>query len=94
MSVNYTHTFNEFGNGFPNDGDDVICDDNGFITLLTVISSSPIHTAQTGSGDGNYVYLVCEPSPTSWDDLDDGEQDDLYENGYHVAPVADLTISP
>jgi hypothetical protein len=87
MATEYTHVFTETGNGFPEDGDVVVCDNDGDITLLKIVGSSPIHTTQTGSGHGNYVYLVCKPCARCWDDMDEAEQDDFYDNGFHVGPI-------
>ena len=81
----YTHTFYEQGNGFPEDGEIVVYDDDGHVTLLRIIDSSLIHT--TGNGRGNYIYLTCEPALPNWDDLSCAAQDHLYENGFHVGSV-------
>lgn len=82
----YTHIFTERGNGFPEDGERVLCDIDGDITLLRVVESSPIHTAEGGSGHGNYIYLVCKPDETEWFDFVELFPA-AYQNTYHVEPI-------
>ena len=46
----YNYIFIEQGNGFPQDGDHVIFDDdNGGILILEVLNSSPIHSSENHS---------------------------------------------
>lgn len=86
--MTYTHVMIEAGNGFPLAGEDVIeADDFGGGRLLRVVDSGPILTSQPGRG--STVYLVCEPSPVAWDDLEESEQDRLYSDLHHVGAIAE-----
>ena len=94
--ANWTHTFSECGNGFPRNGEDVLEVVDGDVRLLTVVETSPIHTAQWAA---NMVYVVCEESDNDWDDYSEDKQTRLYEDMHHVEPVADdepedVTVCP
>lgn len=86
MTTTYTHLFTERGNGFPPDAAEVLeADDVGGGSLWIVRGSGMIQTH--GSGDGNTVPLICEPSDRDWDDLTEDEQDALYQDAYRVARI-------
>lgn len=81
----YTHIFHECGNGFPGDGEEVVCADMSWGAMLLVVeSSSMIHTGR--SGEPNYVYCVCREADREWDDLTEDEQDELFHD-HHVDPI-------
>jgi hypothetical protein len=87
MSKEFTHVFTEAGNGFPCQGEEVLCPHGPFgdVDLLIVCDSGPIQTHSPGQG--NTVALVCEPSGRDWDDLSEEEQDEIYESGYIVGSI-------
>lgn len=85
--MSWTHTFHEAGNGFPQVESDVVTvDDCGDPKLVVIKAVSPIHTAQW---QANMVYLECEDSSMSWDDLDEIAQNLIYESAFHVEPIAE-----
>jgi hypothetical protein len=81
----YTHEFHEAGNGFPCVGDNVIVDCGyGDFQLKKVASVSSIQTKQWAA---NWIYLTLADSDTDWDDLDQAEQDRLYDSLHHVSEI-------
>lgn len=84
IMANYTHEFHEAGNGFPQDGDNVLCEWGGEVEILTVEESSPIHTAQW---QANMIYVTCRPADECWDDLTEQEQAKRYQSDHWVKPI-------
>jgi len=73
----WTHEFYEAGNGFPEVGDEVVCDGE----ILVVRKVSRIHTNRPGVG--NSVYLVCEETGNDiWD-----RSEEWYADAYRVAEI-------
>lgn len=76
MTATYTHIFREAGNGFPQDGDHVLCVyDGGQMQVLVLDGTSPIHTAQW---QANYVYCQCSRADLQVEDFSDPELDGMY----------------
>lgn len=74
--ADWTHIFREAGNGFPQDGDRVICEHDGEIDILRIVSSGPILTRQWQS---DYMYVVCEPTGDDFYDLRPEHATRLYD---------------
>ena len=85
MTTTYTHEFHEFGNGFPEVGDTVVCEQDGDIRLVTITGMSRIETRQWHA---NMVYLTCVDAEHDWDDLTESEQDEMY-SGHRVGVIQD-----
>ena len=81
----YNYVFIEQGNGFPQDGDHVIYDDdNDGIVILEVLNSSPIHSKQNQS---NYIYLECENTGLDFHDFSEKKQNRVWESYFHVCDL-------
>jgi hypothetical protein len=79
----WTHIFHEAGNGFPQDGDDVLVAGRccGNHKIMRVKDSSRIHTHQWRA---NWIYIQLEDSDSDYGDMTEEEQDEAWENMYHV----------
>ena len=73
MNIN----FMENGNGFPEEGEQIIqIDDFGWHKLFTVIKGGYIDTS---SMYGNSCNIEVEPSKVDYDDMTEEEQDEAFE---------------
>lgn len=83
--MKYTHIYTEQGNGYPQDGEEVIVEgESGAAEIRRVISSSPIQTGNAMRGAGNYIYVELGDADRDYDELSEEEQDEAWETLYHV----------
>jgi len=86
----YEYIFEEAGNGFPQDGEEVLLEDElGWHKLMTIVESSPIHTIQW---QANFLYLMAVESERDYDSLSESEQDEVWESHYRIQPLTDDSL--
>lgn len=75
--MDYTHIFEERGNGFPDDGEVVIVREDSGDRLDRIVRTSPIHTDSRGMGGANYVYVELAAENIDGDAYSDEEYESL-----------------
>lgn len=86
MSKTYTHRFTEQGNGFPQDGEEVIeTSDFGDATLWVLVESTDIQTHRPG--EGNTIDCILRRSDRDYDDLTDEEANAAWSDLHHVVAI-------